>query len=233
MSHETQHPVLTRISDLTRKFSIKNSSRSRNSKFRFRSGPEPSHDDGVELQHLLSLLPSRTSEDPDGPAGIDNTWVSEPLSTSEVDLQDIISGTQGFDSGDWEATDIALTEPPPGRKVVKALETLIRNIDGQDHIPPRWSHVRPWLLSATRHTPCARPNTTNTNTSFTQLEVPPAVRRYLAASRHGSWDDETRKAARVVRTWVGYDVIRKSVMEVDAAKKAKDTDDVWHSLWAV
>jgi hypothetical protein len=119
----------------------------------------------------------------------------------------------------------------PQRKVVKALETLIRDIDHQHHIPPRWGHVRPWLLSATRYTPCTRHDTTNT--SFTQLEVPPAVRRYLAASRHELWDDETRKAARTVRTWVGYDVIAKSVMEVDAAKKAQDTDDVWHSWWAV
>jgi hypothetical protein len=242
MSHETQHPVLTRISDLTRKYSIKNSSRPRNSKFRFRSGPEPSHDDDVELQHLLAPSTMNASDDLDIQTDFNDALGSEHPAPAFDDLFRIISGTHesatgdwegGNDTGDWEGANKALTEPPPHRRVVHALNTLIQDIDHQDHTPPRWSHVRPWLLFATQHTPCARPNTTDTNTSFTQLAVPPAVKRYLAASRHESWDEETRKAARTVRTWVGYDVIAKSVMEVDAAKKAKDTSDVWHSWWAV
>ena len=212
---------------------MKNSSRPRNSKFRFRSALEPFHVNDVELLHLLPPPSSYASEELNRPSEINDPWESEPLTTPQYDLQRTISGTQASDTENWAATENALTEPPPCRKVIKALETLIRDIDQQHHVPPQWSHVRPWLLSATQHTPCARPDTTSTKTSLTQLEVPPAVRRYLAASRHGSWDDETRKAARTVRTWVGYDIIAKSVTEVDAAKKAKDTDDVWHSWWAV
>ena len=55
----------------------------------------------------------------------------------------------------------------------------------------------------------------------------------MAALRHGSWDDDSRKAARTVRTWIVYDVIAKSVVEVDEEEKSKATDDVWHSWWAV
>jgi hypothetical protein len=196
----------------------------------------------MELQQLLPPFSRDLSEDPNIPTETDSERGSEHPATAFDDVFEIISGTHesdtrdwegANDTGDWEGANDAFTKPSPHRRVVYALNTLIRDIDLQHHMPPRWSHVRPWLLSATQHTPCARPDITNTNTSFTQLEVPPAVRRYLNASRHESWDDDTRKAARTVRTWVGYDVIAKSVMEVDAAKKAKDTDDVWHSWWAV
>jgi hypothetical protein len=242
MSHVTRLPVSTHVSDGTRTSSLRNLSRPRFSKSRFRSTPEPSHDDDMEFQHLLAHCTLNASDDLDVQTDFNDALGSEHPATAFDDLFGIISGTHesatgdwegGNDTGDWEGANKALTEPPPHRRVVHALNTLIQDIDQQHHIPPRWSHVRPWLLSATQHTPCARPDTTNTNTSFTQLEVPPAVRRYLAASRHGSWDDDARKAARTVRTWVGYDVIAKSVMEVDAANKAKDTDDVWHSWWAV
>jgi hypothetical protein len=240
MSHVARLQLSTRVSDVTGTSSLRKLPRPRSSMFRFRSTPEPSHDDDVELQQLLPPFSRDLSGDPNIPTESDSELGSDHLTTSLDNLLETISGTRGSDTedwegandtGDWEGANNAFTEPPPHRRVVHALNTLIQDIDQQDHTPPRWSHVRPWLLSATQHTPCARPDTTNT--SFTQLEVPPAVRRYLAASRHKSWDDETRKAARTVRTWVGYDVIAKSVMEVDAAKKAKDTDGVWHSWWAV
>jgi hypothetical protein len=240
MSHVARLPLSTRVSDVTRTSSLRNLSRARTSIFRFRSTPETSYDDDVELQHLLTPSTLNASDDPNIQTDFNDALGSEHPATAFDDLFEIISGTHESatgdwegtnDSGDWEGANNAFTEPPPHRRVVDALNTLIRDIDEQDHVPPRWSHVRPWLLSATQHTPCARSDTTNT--SFTQLEVPQAARRYLAASRHKSWDDDTRKAARTVRTWVGYDVVRKSVMEVDVAKKAKDTDDVWHSWWAV
>jgi hypothetical protein len=232
MSHVTRLPLSTHGSDSTRMSSLK-VSRPRTSIFRFRSTAESSHDDDVELQHLLSPSSGITTEDADIPTETNEVLGSEHPTTAPDNLIGLISGTRGSITGYSERTSSASRTPRPSRKVVKALETLIRDIDQQDHIPPRWSHVRPWLLSATQHTPCARPDTTGTKTSFTQLEVPPAVKRYLAASRHESWYVDARKAARTVRTWVGYDVIAKSVMEVAAAKKAKDTDDVWHSWWAV
>ena len=231
MSHVTRLPLSTHGSDSTSMSSLR-VSRPRTSIFRFCSTPEPSHDDDVELQHLLAPSNLNASDDPVIQTDFNDALGSEHPATALDELIEIISGTHESDTRDWEGANSAYTEPPPHRRVVHALNTLIQDIDQQHHVPPRWSHVRPWLLSATtHHTPYARPDTTNT--SFTQLQVPPAVRRYLAASRHKSWDDDTRKAARTVRTWVGYDVIAKSVMEVDAAKKAKDTSDVWHSWWAV
>lgn len=232
MSHVTRLPLSTHGSDSTRMSSLR-VSRPRTSIFRFRSTAESSHDDDLELQHLLSPSSGNTTEDADIPTETNGVLGSEHPTTAPDKLIGLISGTRGSITGYLERTSSASRTPRPSRKVVKALETLIRDIDQQHHIPPQWSHVRPWLLFATQHTPCARPNTADTNTSITQLQLPPAVRRYLAASRHESWDEETRKAARTVRTWVGYDVIRKSVMEVDAAKKAKDTNNVWHSWWAV
>jgi len=188
MSLVTRRPLSTRGSNVTGTSSLRNLPRPRSSMFRFRSTPEPSHGDDMELQQLLPPASTNVSEEPDGRTGIDNTWVSETLTTPPYDLQRTISGFQASDTENWAATENAWTEPPPCRKVIKALETLIRDIDQQHHVPPQWSHIRPWLLSATQHTPCARPDTTSTKTSLTQLEVPPAVRRYLAASRHESWE---------------------------------------------
>jgi hypothetical protein len=233
MPQTTRRPIRTPTSEITGDYSLKNSSRSRASKTKFRSTPERSDVNGFELQHLLPPSPRDLSEDPSTPPEADEVRVSEDLYTSQDSLLRIISGIRESDTGDSERTNSASLGPRPCRRVVSALETLIRDIDDQEHIPPRWGHVRPWLVSSTRNTPRTSPNTTNANTSFTQLEVPPAVRRYLAASRHESWDDHTRKAARIVRTWVGYDVIAKSVVEVDKARKAKATNDVWNSWWAV
>jgi hypothetical protein len=233
MPQTTRRPIRTHISNITGNYSLKTSSRSRASKTKFRSTPERSNVDDFELQHLLPSSSRDISEDQSTPTEADEVRVFEDLNTSQDGLLRIISGTREFDTGDSERTNSASLGPETCRRVVSALETLIRDIDEQDHEPPRWTHVRPWLVSSTRNTPRTRPNTTSANSSFTQLEVPPAVRRYLAASRHESWDDRTRKAARTVRTWVGYDVIAKAVAEVDAAKKAKATNDVWNSWWAV
>jgi hypothetical protein len=229
MSHVTRLPVSTRVSDVTGPSSLRNLSRPRTSVFRFRSTPEPCYGDHLELQQLLPSTSRYMSEDPHIPTETDDALGPEHPNISLDNLLGIVSGTRDSDAGDLERTDSAQPKPRPRRKVVDALNTLIRYIDQQDHRPPRWTHVRPWLLSATRHTPRAD----TTNTSFTQLEVPPAVRRYLAASRHESWGDETRKAARTARTWVGYDVIAKSVMEVDAAEKDEASNDVWQSWWAI
>lgn len=233
MSPTTRNPISTYLSNIIDKYSVKDSSRPRASRSEFRSTSERSDDDEFELQHLLPPSSRDLSEDPRAPTETDEVRVSEDLNTSQDSLLRTISGTRESNTGDSERTNSAFPGPKPHRKIVRALETLIRDIDDQEHIPPRWTHVRPWLLSATLHTPCTRPKTSNANTSFTQLEVPPAVRRYMAPSRHKSWDDDTRKAARILRTWVGYDVIAKAVAEVDTATKAEATSDVWHSWWAV
>jgi hypothetical protein len=233
MSHVARLPLSTRVSDVTRTSSLRNLSRARTSIFRSRSTPEPSHDDDVELQHLLAHCTLNASDDLDVQTDFNDALGSEHPATAPDNLIGLISGTRGSITGYLERASSASRTPRPSRKVVKALETLIREIDQQHHIPARWSHVKPWLVIATRHFPCTHRNTVNSNTSFTQLEVPPAVKRYLAASRHESWDEETRKAARTVRTWVGYDVIRKSAMEVGAAEKDEASSDVWHSWWAV
>jgi hypothetical protein len=233
MPQTTRLPIRTRTSEFTGDYSLKNSFRSRASNTEFRSTTERSDVNDFELQHLLPPSSRDLSEDQSTPTETDEVRVSEDLYTSRDSLLRTISGTPESDTGDSERTNSALPGPKPRRRVVEALQTLIRDIDEQDLVPPRWTHVRPWLVSATQNTPCTLPETISANASFTQLEVPPAVRRYLAASRHESWDDHTCNAARIIRTWVGYDVIAKAVAEVDAAKKAEATNDVWNSWWAV
>jgi len=231
MSHVSRRPVSTSIPDATGTYTVNKPPRPRSSRFGFRSTLERSDDDDMELQHLLSPSWSYVSEDPEVSPETDIPWASK--SSTQDDLQNIISGNRESSTDDCGVSYEAFTIIRPHRKLVHALKTLIRDIDQQDHIPARWRHVRPWLLSATHHTPRTRRTTANSSRSITQLEVPPAVRRYLDALRHGSWDDDSRKAARTVRTWVGYDVIAKSVVEVDEKEKSKATDDVWHSWWAV
>jgi len=234
MSHVSRRPVSTSVSDALGTYTLNQPPRPRSSRFGFRSALERSDDDDMELRHLLSPSARNVSENPEPSPETDIAWGSEPSIIPPENLQDIISGTRASRTDDdAEASHRPFTRRRPSRKVVHALKTLIRDIDEQAHIPAQWSHVRPWLLSATHHTPSAHPDTTQSKTSFTQLDVPPAVRRYLAASRHESWDENTCKAARTVRTWVGYDVIAKSVVEVEEEEKSKATDDVWHSWWAV
>lgn len=183
----------------------------RHSRSRTRTSPNSTETiagDDIELHPLLP--PSRrTSEDGTSPTEGRNSLCN----SNQVidDLQEIISGTLQSDNGQCESNQ-KFTERRPPRKIVDALNTLIRGIDHQHHIPPRWTHVRPWLDTATRSTPSTRSKAASAPP--TVLIVPPAARRFLAASRHESWDDETRKAARVVRTWVGYDVLSIAVSEV-------------------
>jgi hypothetical protein len=174
MSHVARLQLSTRVSDVTGTSSLRKLPRPRSSMFRFRSTPEPSHDDDVELQQLLPPFSRDLSGDPNIPTESDSELGSDHLTTSLDNLLETISGTRGSDTedwegandtGDWEGANNAFTEPPPHRRVVHALNTLIQDIDQQDHTPPRWSHVRPWLLSAplvpvqipqTRHSPSSK-----------------------------------------------------------------------------
>lgn len=191
------------------------------------SSSETTQDDDIELHPLLP--PSRrTSEDVTSPTKDRNSLYNSPTHFTD-ELQETISSTRQIDTDKGEPNHNPSRQRPP-RRVVDALNTLIRGIDYQHHTPPRWTHVRPWLDSATRSTPSTRSKAASAPP--TVLIVPPAVRRFLVASRHESWDDETRKAARVVRTWVGYDVLSIAVSEVDLAKKVIATGEVWRSWWA-
>ena len=201
-------------------------------------------DDGIELQHLLPSPSRRISEDTaSGPeTETDLASESDASALPWIDLHQIISGSRQADTRRGSVSHDRFTERKPRRKVVDALTTLLRDIDRhdarqrtvntkQDPTVSRKNEVQPWLDSTTRFTPCTRSSYLDTSPS--RLIVPQSVRDHLQASRHGSWDDETRKAARTVRTWVGYDVVAIAVNEVDARTKAKATSDVWHSWWAV
>ena len=166
-------------------------------------------DDGIELQHLLPSSSRRISEDTaSGPeTETDLASESDASALPWIDLQQIISGSRQADTRHASVSHDRFTERKPRRKVVDALTTLLRDIDRHDArqspvntkqhpTVSRKNEIQSWLDSATRFTPCTRSSYLDTSPS--RLIVPQSVRDHLQASRHESWDDGTRKAARTV-----------------------------------